>query len=63
MGSNLQNNDKNRKDIFIMKSTDGAAFALKKWLEERKFNNYSFTKRGMTESASMKNTGILKTLR
>lgn len=42
MGSNLQNNDKNRKDIFIMKSTDGAAFALKKWLEDRKFNNFSF---------------------
>ncbi len=35
-------NEKSRKDIFIMKPTDGAAFALKKWLEERTFNNFSF---------------------
>lgn len=38
--NNTRNQD--RKNIFIMRDTKNAEFALKKWLEERNFNNYSF---------------------
>lgn len=41
MPSNLTTN-KDRKNIFIMRHTRGAEFALGKWLGERNFNNYSF---------------------
>lgn len=38
MSSSIQ---KNSNDIFIMKPTNSAEFALKKWLSDREFNNFS----------------------
>lgn len=65
--NNTRNQD--RKNIFIMRDTKNAEYALGKWLGERNFNNYSFgwkDKRGndgiglSEESGNPKNPNVTK---